>query len=346
MTKTNLTILTSSFLPTIGGTEIFTEGLARGLQNRGYNTKVLVNRRTSSYLPGEIDFTDFQVVSERNVFKIIKAIFDSDLLIYSQFSLFYFPFVLLMRKKSIVIHHMSALTQTNKIPLKEKLKREICKSQVNIFVSQSLMKRVNIPGIVIRNGSPWQPSLNRETKGRDLDFLFVGRLISDKGPLDAIRAYSRFDIDYLSQAPKFIFVGSGPLREVLEEELKQTNLIENVEFVGELKPEGVRELMERTKAVVVPSTFAEPFGLVAIEALLAGAIPLVSTSGGLREATQNHCLLFDTSDIQDLGQKMKLIVGGYEIIRQEVFDKIDFSVFGMSLMIDQYSSVIDEILER
>jgi len=60
----------------------------------------------------------------------------------------------------------------------------------------------------------------------------------------------------------------------------------SVEFVGRLEHDEVAELLPRAEALVMPSTFPEAFGMVAVEAAACGALPISAGHSGMREVSR------------------------------------------------------------
>ncbi len=59
----------------------------------------------------------------------------------------------------------------------------------------------------------------------------------------------------------------------------------SVEFIGRLEHDQVADLLPRAEALVMPSTFPEAFGMVAVEAAAAGALPVSAGHSGMREVS-------------------------------------------------------------
>jgi glycosyltransferase involved in cell wall biosynthesis len=60
----------------------------------------------------------------------------------------------------------------------------------------------------------------------------------------------------------------------------------SVEFIGRLEHDEVAELLPRAEALVMPSTFPEAFGMVAVEAAACGALPLSAGHSGMLEVSR------------------------------------------------------------
>jgi glycosyltransferase involved in cell wall biosynthesis len=114
--------------------------------------------------------------------------------------------------------------------------------------------------------------------------LFVGRLVPAKGLavlLEALAILRR----HAGAVPSFSVVGDGPDRRWLERRSRELGL--DVVFTGQLAPPAVAGAMRRALVVVVPSTGPEPLGLVALEAMAAGAVVVASAVGGLTETVED-----------------------------------------------------------
>ena len=92
-------------------------------------------------------------------------------------------------------------------------------------------------------------------------FLFVGRLIKEKGIRLLADAYQQ----YRSQVPDpwpLMIAGEGPLRSLLAE-------VEGVRFLGFVQPYQLPSVFSQAGCVILPSAF-EPWGVVVHEATSAG----------------------------------------------------------------------------
>jgi len=107
--------------------------------------------------------------------------------------------------------------------------------------------------------------------------LVAGRLVHEKGVQDLLDALA------LLPAPvRLTVAGDGPHRPALEERASELGLDGRVRFLGWCDDARLAGLLRAAEVVVVPSR-AEPFGLVALEALAAGAPLLVTDAVGLPE---------------------------------------------------------------
>jgi glycogen(starch) synthase len=108
----------------------------------------------------------------------------------------------------------------------------------------------------------------------------VGRLTAQKGFDDLIRAYA--SIKRSIPASRLLVVGDGYMRGDLESLAGREHVRDNTTFAGFISEEDLVGILKSSDVVVVPSKF-EPFGIIALEAMAAGAPVVVSKVGGLAE---------------------------------------------------------------
>lgn len=130
---------------------------------------------------------------------------------------------------------------------------------------------------------------------------FVGRIESEKAPDVACRAVALLGERHGIQA-RLVFAGTGTeeaLRE-LRGLVSELGIEQRVELRGSLDPEGVAELLAQAHALVVPSRWQEPFGLVALEGALARVPIVASASGGMPEMllAEEEALFFVIDDVE------------------------------------------------
>ncbi|WP_297497474.1 glycogen/starch synthase [Thermococcus sp.] len=115
-------------------------------------------------------------------------------------------------------------------------------------------------------------------------FMFIGRFDkAQKGVDTLLRAIELLSNDPAFAEMRFIIVGKGnPELERWAKDVEK-RFPQNVRVITEILPrETVRELYGSVDFVVIPSNF-EPFGLVQLEAMCLGAIPIGSAVGGIKD---------------------------------------------------------------
>ena len=114
--------------------------------------------------------------------------------------------------------------------------------------------------------------------------LYVGRLVYEKGVQNLISAMPKILNGYNDS--KLVIVGRGGMYDELKNQAKAMGIENKVYFTGYLNSKQVQKMYKCADVAVFPSTY-EPFGIVALEAMLAGVPAVVSDIGGLDEII-NH----------------------------------------------------------
>ncbi len=115
--------------------------------------------------------------------------------------------------------------------------------------------------------------------------LFMGRLVYEKGVQHLIAAMPKILQGYHDS--KLIIAGKGGMIDELRAEANALGLGDKVYFAGYINGKDVGKLYKCADVAVFPSTY-EPFGIVALEAMLAETPVVVSDIGGLNEIVQHR----------------------------------------------------------
>ena len=114
--------------------------------------------------------------------------------------------------------------------------------------------------------------------------LYMGRLVYEKGIQHLISAMPKILNGYHDS--KLIIAGKGGMMDELKVQANSMGLGNKVYFTGYLNSKQVQKMYKCADIAVFPSTY-EPFGIVALEAMLAGVPTVVSDIGGLNEIVEH-----------------------------------------------------------
>ncbi len=114
--------------------------------------------------------------------------------------------------------------------------------------------------------------------------LFMGRLVYEKGIQHLISAMPKILEHY--HDTKLVIAGKGGMLDELKAQANNLGISQKVYFAGYLNSKDVKKMYRCADVSVFPSTY-EPFGIVALEAMLAGVPVVVSDIGGLNEIVEH-----------------------------------------------------------
>jgi glycosyltransferase involved in cell wall biosynthesis len=158
------------------------------------------------------------------------------------------------------------------------------KSLVSAYVFISASQRDLLAGIglppdrlfVRHNMIPYRAP---RTARREPFVLFAGRLADVKGLPLLMAAWDRY-LGTSEPGLRLVIAGSGPMeRDVADWAAARPS----VRTMGLVSGERCAELMSGARAVLVPSAWEEPFGLVVVEAMAAGTPPIAAAHGSFPE---------------------------------------------------------------
>ena len=115
--------------------------------------------------------------------------------------------------------------------------------------------------------------------------LFMGRLVYEKGVQHLISAMPKILNGYHDS--KLIICGKGGMLDELKAQVNSMGIGNKVYFAGYMNGKDVQRMYKAADIAVFPSTY-EPFGIVALEAMLSENPIVVSDVGGLNEIVQHR----------------------------------------------------------
>jgi glycogen(starch) synthase len=142
--------------------------------------------------------------------------------------------------------------------------------------------------------------------------LLVGRLVYEKGfqlALDALPGLIR-----RMGKLRFLVAGSGTHEGELRRQAQRLGLMRHGTFLGWIGDDVLHSLYRIADLCVVPSIY-EPFGLVALEAMVSGCPCIVADTGGLREVVPNEevGLRFRSRDPRSLAAMVERVLTDQEL---------------------------------
>jgi glycosyltransferase involved in cell wall biosynthesis len=99
-------------------------------------------------------------------------------------------------------------------------------------------------------------------------------------------AGARAEIDARPLRHLLAFLNSMSEREANDYCLAARAIAERVVFTGRLDHDELADVLPMCEALVVPSTFPEAFGMVAVEAAACGVLPVSASHSGLAEVSE------------------------------------------------------------
>ena len=137
------------------------------------------------------------------------------------------------------------------------------------------------------------------------DTLFLGRLSREKGVDLLLRAWAKVR----STNRRLVIAGTGPEESSLKKLSSDLNLA-NVVFTGFLDKEQQASLWSNSSALVVPSIWDEPFGMVVLEAWAKERPIIAYAKGALPELIRHGVtgLLADPFSIDDLAKNIQVLI--------------------------------------
>ncbi|MBD6617931.1 glycosyltransferase family 4 protein [Komarekiella sp. 'clone 1'] len=370
-------LYSSVFWPSLGGIETITATLAENIAQLGHECIVVTETPSNREEPRR----SYQVVRQPTFQERLSLTRECSLVHSNGASVAMYPFARLANKPFIWTHNgyqvscvdglgwfdgePTPMTPTASLSyylrkkgfiyfLKESLKLAIRRYvaenvDLNIAATHWVAKRQPLRNQIVAY-TPYPISQFKQVKQvypRKYDFIYVGRLVSEKGLPELIQAfYALVSIsDY--QNINLAIVGDGNMRKSLEKMVTDLQLSDKVHFLGSKHGTELMEVISQAAIGVVPSAWEEPMGGVSLELLAAGKIVITSEFGGHAECIGDAGLKFKNRDYQSLFECMNNLINNQNLGKKllnnsskiiEKFDDIKLTT--------KYIEIYEKILNR
>jgi glycosyltransferase involved in cell wall biosynthesis len=367
------------FFPATGGLETVSLTLAEQIALAGHSCTVLTEHPASPELERRFPFTVERGPSRTRRLELVR---EADVVHSNGASLALFPYAKVLRKPFLWTHQGYQMVAVDGLgwldgapaPLTpiasirwharrrglrrggvEAIKlglRRVAGHLVdkNVAITNWVAMRQPLPNqVVIYNPFPlsrFKRDAGPPPAAPRYDFLFVGRLVGEKGVRTLLRALASLNRRPGRRPATLLVVGDGE-RAALEGVAASLGLGAHVSFVGTKRDQELVDAMAQARVAVVPSEWEEAMGGVAIELLAAGLPLVVSERGGLSEIAGDAAWTFPNGDHEALAAVMARVLDdeGLRISKRDLAKQV-VERFDEKRLARQYLDLYAELLSR
>jgi len=184
---------------------------------------------------------------------------------------------------------------------------------------------------------------DQEPPRQPFTFAIVARLLRNKGHAELLRAFAAA---FRGQPARLLVGGDGPQRRRLERLSARLAIAGQVEFLGALSRQRVRETLWRSHAVISASRF-ETFGLTLAEAMACGRPVIATRSGGPESfVTPETGLLVPVNDVDALAQAVRQMAANYDSYSPAHIRAYCVERFGEAAVVSQLEAIYADAVRR
>lgn len=275
-----------------GGSETFTAGHVRELLRRGIDAQVVVVSAKTTQ--SKRDFPDVPFLSLANVAEISSL--PGTVVFVNQ------AYDVPTRHKAAIILHCAV---PSKVEQHERQKDVAGKTIIatSIYNAQQWALYLQIPSsaieVVMPFADPIYGNRHRSKPGKKVRVLYAGRLHPEKGIYTILEMMHQYEMGILDVQMSIVMAGQHV-------EVGQTiaKMLKDYKYAKLLEPRrnvtSMAALLAKTDILLMPSVFAEPFGMLSVEAQHSGCRVIASSLGGLPETNCGLLTLVEERNPQAL----------------------------------------------
>lgn len=219
----------------------------------------------------------------------------------------------------------------------------------NVAITEWVAMRQPLPNqVVIYNPFPLDAfyKINRNAP-KKFDFIYVGRLVSEKGVPELITAFADLQKLLPNESTSLAIVGDGNWRQRLELLSKQYGVENKITFFGKKSGKDLHDIVAQATIAVVPSVWEEPMGGVALELMAAGKNIIVSRHGGLYECVGEGASVFDNGNSEQLKMCMLQLIQEDEFRQKQLgLLELQLQKFNPLILTKSYADLYQKIIDK
>jgi glycogen(starch) synthase len=328
------------FAPSVGGVETVVELLCREFVRLGHDVRLAT--LTPGPAPGD---WPFEVVRRPSLPHFHSLLRWADVHVQANVSLKWCWPRLLRPRRFLYQHNNVYQRDDGSLSLLDRAKRFVARRTPGIAVSRYVAAKLHCANVVLNpfDSTTFRPEIPWSTRPRDL--VFVGRLVSQKGCDVLLRALALLQPEGLT--PQVTIIGDGPDRATLTDFARTTSLAGHVHFAGTLRRGDLANALNQHRFGIVPSRYEEPFGVVALELLACGCVPIVSERGGLVDPIGPHGFTVPNGDAAALARCLREVLNRPEAAAARLAGVQEhLAQFHIRTVAERYLDVFAEVVAR
>ncbi|TFG12833.1 MAG: glycosyltransferase family 1 protein [Promethearchaeota archaeon] len=354
----------------IGGTEIsIYEIILELLKKRGYEIYVFFSNVDSRHASSDRVFTGVHFLFNhrfknilinkiaRNIFTIINLLRTkpdvllcfsfTDMSIHAILYSFLFKKRVITRTEGSDIHFFKSPFETfQKRFILRYSTRIICISKYHARILSFLNIKMQNKPLVLGNGSRFKVTQFSKKEDKVFEILFVGRLNQNKNVDTLVESihllFKKYNIT--SSDVKLKICGDGPLFTNLRNKVKQLNLQDSIQLLGNIKDYNTLFSLYKNADVFVLPSYYEGSPLVLFEALSFGCALICSRIPSLTNdlVERVNALFFNPYSKEDLADKVYNLISSRDLLNRIQKNNYEMSQkFTWNSIVNQIEKVFD-----
>lgn len=275
-----------------GGSETFTAGHIRELARRGIDVQVVVVGPAIKQSKHDFPDIPFLGLSDKSEISSLPG-----------------TVVFINRAYNVPTKHKSAIILHCAVPSKveqRERKRDVEGKNIiatSVYNAQQWALYLEIPSstidVVMPFADPVYGNTRRSKPGKRVRVLYAGRLHPEKGIYTVLEMMHQYEMGILDVNMSVVMAGQH-----VEEGRTIARMLKGYKYAKLLEPRktvaSMAQLLASTDILLMPSVFAEPFGMLSVEAQHSGCRVIASSLGGLPETNCGLLTLVEERNPQAL----------------------------------------------